>query len=375
MINESSFSSTDVQKYAKYGHDGVAETDISLGSICYYCKKQGHYAYNCPKKLKVKIRNLIPEEYKKTWDQIVKRKRIPLGFVSVLPVDFQLLTYIKRFNETRALYNAKVDKEIESIMTYEDQKFIGECKEKWVKKKKTRASVVEAEEKNRHQIMQQIVKKVDEKNIMDISKKLNDVIEAKNNEKIPLEEAQLCVQQLANDKKEHDDALSKLLDNFFPSTKIEIKKETLGKEKKPESPKNSSKSTDTIECINKPDVKRSQGYYTQDNVVYKCNGEYYDIMMPEMKEDNEKKPKKSSKQEKGEYFVGATLKKVMNKGKYLRDNEYIKQKKFEEKKNNMNRMMWNQYQTQKEIINAKHADRDRYLQERRDARNGDDDYQ
>jgi hypothetical protein len=297
----------------------------------------------------------MPKEYEKTWEQIVKRRRIPEGFVSVLPVDFVLLTYLKRFNQTRALYNSRVDKEIESIMQYEDKQFIGECKEKWIKKKKTRASVVQAEEKAKHQMIQKITEKVEQKNILDISKKVNDVIVAKNCEQIPLQEAKECIQQIAKDKKEHDDALNSLLDSFFPTSQKEQKpKET--KEKK-NSPK---KNTDIIECISEPNVKKSQGYYVVDNTVYKCNGEYYDIIMPK-----EATCEVHKKEVKTETKVGANLKKVMGKPKYLKNNEYIEKNKMEKKKSKQKEMLWHQFKVQQEIIDERHRHKDEYLHQKK----------
>jgi len=359
---ESVFGCTDVHGLVGPNYASHAATSNTSGSICYYCKKQGHFAYMCPKKLKTKIRNLVPKEYQKTWDDIVKRRRIPYGFVSVLPVDFVLLTYIKRYNQTRALYNLKVDKEIESIMQYEDQNFIQEYKNEWVKKKKTRENVAEAEEKERHQMMQKIAQKVEEKNLIDISKKINNVIEAKNTAQIPLHEAQKCVQQIADDKKEHDKALSKLLENFFPKSqqiqaaeKRERKQNNDDEKAFKEALNNNKADDDIIECINRPDVRFSKGYYVEDGIVMNKKGEVYDTVMPK-EEKKEYKPKRYQKQdsflEKGK------------QGKYLHNNEYVKKKKLEEKQNRQKEMMWNQYNIQQNIIDERHRQRDMYMQKK-----------
>jgi hypothetical protein len=385
-----------VQGFDNPDQGRIAATDISSGSICYYCKKQGHFAYMCPKKLKTKIRNLIPSQYRKTWDEIVRRRRIPLGFVSVLPIDFVLLTYIKRFNQTRALYNPKVDKEIESIMMYEDEKFIGLCKEKWMKKEKTRASVVEAEEKNKRHMIQQIVKKVEEKNIIDMSKKINDVIQAKNSEKIPIEEAQMCVQQIAKDKKEHDDALNKLLDNFFDTQKCEIKSiakksDTQNNQKR----KNSIAKKSDREMKKKKNNKKWEEYriykpYRIGNTLYANDGTFLDVLdsTDEEKEEQQKEDIAKKSHIKGHtkkynqygeaceadqfYSLEELYKmkqeeqkeKYAKKGKYIKDNEYIRQKKMDTKKKNQSEMMWNQFRTQQSIIDERHTCKQRYLAER-----------
>jgi hypothetical protein len=167
-------------------------SDVNSSTVqCYYCRKSGHYAVNCPKKLHRKICDLLEEKYRGKWEEIIKRKRIPYGFVTAcFNGNLVLLNLFKKYNKTRALYNQKVDKEIEQLLDNEDQKYMESFESIDLDKIKSTS----------HEIyVKNISKTVNNMMIGKAVSKIDKILEAENDGLINEEEKKICLTQTVNE--------------------------------------------------------------------------------------------------------------------------------------------------------------------------------
>jgi hypothetical protein len=202
------FSINDDIPYRCSSSHGSECSDLSNSTVqCYYCRKSGHYAVNCPKKLHRKICELLDKRYREKWDEIIKRKRIPYGFVTAcFNGNLVLLNLFKKYNKTRALYNQKVDKEIEQLLDNEDQKYMESFES--IDQDKIKSTSHEIYVKN-------ITKTVNNMMIGKAVSKIDKILEAENDGLIDGEEKEICLKQTLNEISE----ISNMTTNVIKQTK------------------------------------------------------------------------------------------------------------------------------------------------------------
>jgi len=320
-------SMVDDHSKAKFAVQGSDKRISSPYVECYYCHKQGHTANFCNKKLHRKIEKEIPSKYIETWKEIVERKRIPYGFVTIVAADnLKLLNWLKKYNNNRANRNPTVDKEIDELLMIADKKFMEDRMKKKENKKidKVTSKIIETK----------IEKTLVNNMIPNVSKKIEKIIESKQADSITGKEVDQLIQQVKENATVGMQISKNIASNVIKETKKDARDEKYSKKSsEKETKKISTKKDLQVEGSTMDWEKKYKKYkpYLVGDCIYAEDGTFLDIinrnpidLITFDNDDDWVEAEEEENQTKNKYV------KKLNKYDYTHKN-YMKKKNEEEK--------------------------------------------